>query len=103
VGNGNSDKAGDVVHVYATGLGATTPALATGQVTPAPPTLYRTAPTTATIGGKDAQVIYSIASPGFVGLYQVAVVVPAGAGTGNVPVTITTGSVTSNSVTVNLQ
>ena len=39
-------------------------------------------PVTATIGGKPATVTYAIASPGFAGLYQVALTVPAGV-TGN--------------------
>ena len=106
VGTGNAAKANDILLIYSTGLGATTPALTTGQVTPAPGannTLYKTANTTATIGGKPAQVIYSIASPGFVGLYQTAVVVPSGAGTGKVPVVLTTSGVDSNSVNIELQ
>jgi len=48
---------------------------------------------TATIGGKDAQVIYAGPSPGLIwGLTQVNVIVPESAATGpNVPVTITVG------------
>ena len=67
------------------------------------PTLAKTtAPVTATIGGKPAAVVYSIASPGFAGLYQVAVTVPAGV-TGNVALVITGGAAASNSVTIAVQ
>jgi uncharacterized protein (TIGR03437 family) len=52
------------------------------------------------IGGANAQVLFAGLSPGSVGLYQIDVVIPAGAGTGNVPVIVTQGTATSNTVTV---
>jgi uncharacterized protein (TIGR03437 family) len=106
IGANNRARAGDIVLVYSTGLGATTSALQSGQITPAPGTtntFYTTAPATVTVGGREARVIYSIASPGFAGLYQTAFEVPAGAGTGNVPVVLRVGGVASNSVNIALQ
>ncbi len=105
VGTGNAAKAGDIVLIYSTGLGSIA-GLTAGTLTPAPTGasgLFNTAPVKVTIGGKDAAVIYSIASPGFVGLYQTAVTIPSGAGTGKVPVVVTSGSTASNTVTILLQ
>jgi len=98
---GNPAHAGDVLLVYATGLGQTTPPLATGVLVPSG-VLSNTAAITATISGKAAAVLYSIASPGFAGLYQVAVTVPAGA-TGTVPLAIQEGSAVSNAVSIAVQ
>jgi uncharacterized protein (TIGR03437 family) len=89
------------VLVYSTGLGLTTPALATGAVVPAA-MLARTGDVAATVGGQNAMVIYSVASPGYAGLYQSAVVVPQGV-TGNAPVVLQVGGVRSNSVNIAVQ
>src|SRR5215831_1748504 len=102
VGAGNPAKAGDVLLVYCTGLGDTTPGLTTGALVAATGTSATKSAVTATIGGKDATVVYSIASPGFVGLYQVAVTVPAGV-TGSSPIVLTQGGVKSNSVGIAIQ
>ena len=92
---------GDIILVYATGLGQTTPPMITGRIIP--DATYKTATTTATIGGVAAEVIYSIASPGFVGLYQTALRVPAGTGTGNRPVILSVGTATSNTAQIAIQ
>ena len=97
----NPAKAGDILLVYATGLGQTSPALTTGMLVAATP-LSITPAVTATIGGKAASVVYSAASPGFAGLYQVAVTVPAGV-TGAVPLQITLSGAASNTVTITVQ
>ncbi len=97
----NPAKAGDVLLVYATGLGQTTPALTTGGLVGASP-VANTAAVTATIGGKEAAVAYAIASPGFAGLYQVAVTVPSGV-SGNSAIVLTQAGVKSNSVSIPLQ
>jgi uncharacterized protein (TIGR03437 family) len=102
VSSSNPAKAGDVILVYATGLGQTSPAISTGTLVPATGTAATSAGVTATIGGKDATVVYAIASPGFVGLYQVAVTVPAGI-TGSSAIVLKQGSTTSNSVSIAVQ
>jgi uncharacterized protein (TIGR03437 family) len=101
VSSTNPAKAGDVLLIYATGLGQTSPALTTGGLVP-PDVLAYTTPVTATIGGKPATVAYSIAAPGFAGLYQVAVTVPA-AVTGSVPLVLQQGAAASNSVNISVQ
>ncbi|MEO8027020.1 MAG: CHRD domain-containing protein [Bryobacteraceae bacterium] len=97
----NPAKAGEFVLIYASGLGQTTPPLATGRV--APDASYQTPAAKVTIGGVNADVIYSIASPGFVGLSQTAVRVPAGLKAGNQPVVLTVGTATSNTVQIAVQ
>jgi uncharacterized protein (TIGR03437 family) len=51
-----------------------------------------------TIGGQAVPAVYSIASPGFAGLYQVAVRVPQVSG--NVPVVVSVNGAASNTVTM---
>ena len=94
----NPAKAGDVVVIYLTGLGQTTPALQTGNLQPGTG-FNNTGTVTVTIGGQNAPVAYSIASPGFAGLYQVAVTVPTGV-SGSSAVIVKAGTGTSNTVNI---
>jgi uncharacterized protein (TIGR03437 family) len=106
VTRGNPAKAGDIVLIYSTGLGATTPAIQSGALTLQPGatnTFYNTVKPTVTVGGQNANVIYSIASPGFAGLYQTAIAIPSGAGTGSVPVILKVGDAVSNTANIQLQ
>jgi uncharacterized protein (TIGR03437 family) len=101
VSSTNPATPGEVILVYATGLGLTTPAITTGGLVPGT-TIANTSTVTASVGGRPAAVAYSIASPGFAGLYQVAITVPSGV-SGSVPVVLTQGAVQSNSVNINVQ
>ena len=104
VGASNPAHAGDVLVLYATGMGQTTPMLATGQSIPLGPPFFDTAPGTVLMGGETANVIYSIAaSPYVAGLYQMAVTTPAGLGPGSVPLVASVGGVASNTVTIPVQ
>jgi uncharacterized protein (TIGR03437 family) len=94
----NPVKSGDAIVVYATGMGQTSPALITG-LAPASGSLDGTAPVTATIGGKPATVIYSVASPSFPGLYQIGITVPPVV-SGPSPLVLTQAGVASNTVTL---
>jgi minor extracellular serine protease Vpr len=70
---------------------------------PCPPS-STTAPTRVTIGGVEVAASFSGLAPGFVGLYQVNTVVPANVPTGSaVPVTVTIGGVSSNTVFIAVQ
>jgi len=90
VGASNPAQPGEIILIYATGLGQTTPAIATGALASAT-SLANTAPVTVSIGGQAAGSIYSVAAPGFAGLSQIAVRVPSGVA-GTVPVTLRSGS-----------
>ncbi|HVN03342.1 MAG TPA: hypothetical protein VMT86_02930 [Bryobacteraceae bacterium] len=97
----NPASTGDILVFYATGMGQTTPALGSGQTVPFGPPYYYTQPVTVTIGGVNANVVYSIAAPPYVtGLYQMAVTVPAGLPPGNQPVVATSGGLQSNAITI---
>jgi uncharacterized protein (TIGR03437 family) len=97
----NAAQAGDLIWGFGTGFGALTgragaPSLNTGDL-PAIGALYDTAPVTLTVGGREAKVMATVATPGYAGLYQVLFEVPQGV-TGNAPVIATMGSTRSNSV-----
>src|SRR5579871_125759 len=93
--------AGDVVLIYATGLGAVDQPVTTGappQTNPVPNAVV--VPKVA-ISGQSAAVQFAGLAPGFVGLYQINVQVPANTSKGNaVPLVLTQNGVASNTVTL---
>jgi uncharacterized protein (TIGR03437 family) len=100
----NAAKAGDTIVIYSTGLGQTTPAVETGTlVVPPSGGFNNTATVTVTIGGVNAPVVYSIASPGFAGLYQTAVTVPSGLTGSTAPLILRSGTTASNTVNLAIQ
>jgi uncharacterized protein (TIGR03437 family) len=95
----NPAKAGDVVVVYCTGLGATNPVVRSGEAAPASPLAKVATPVTVMIGGQPAAVQYAGLTPGYAGLYQVNVQIPSGVTPGSsVPVVISQDGVPSNTV-----
>jgi uncharacterized protein (TIGR03437 family) len=97
----NPTKTGDVVVVYCTGLGATNPAVRSGEAAPASPLARVVTPVSVTIGGQPAVVQYAGLTPGYVGLYQVNVQIPSGVTPGSsVPLVISQDGVPSNTVTL---
>jgi uncharacterized protein (TIGR03437 family) len=95
---------GSEIQIYATGGGQTSPASLTGSVSPAAASLVLAAKVT--IGGVDAQVLYSGAAPGEVaGVVQINALVPATVAPGGaVPLLVAIGGVSSQSgVTVAVQ
>jgi uncharacterized protein (TIGR03437 family) len=100
----NTVKAGDTIVIFSTGLGQTTPPALTGTllVPPSASAFNNTGTVSVTIGGQTAPVVYSIASPGFAGLYQTAVTVPSGV-TGSAKVILSSGGTASNSVNIAVQ
>jgi uncharacterized protein (TIGR03437 family) len=90
---------GEFITIFCTGLGQVTPPVATGQL--APGTHNTVASTTVSIGGITTNAAFSGLAPGFAGLYQVDVQVPAAVAPGSaVPLVITVGGKPSNQVTV---
>lgn len=101
---GNPEARGRVIQIFATGLGATTPAVAAGVPAPSNPPATTAIPVQATVGGQPAAVQFAGLAPGFVGLYQVNITVPAGVPPGPaVPLQLTQDGVPSNTVTVAVQ
>jgi len=97
----NPIKAGDMVQVFCTGLGRTDPPVTSGTASPSGPVATVVTAVTATIGGINAPVHFAGLAPGFVGLYQVNVQVPAGVTAGSAgPLVLTQAGVSSNTVTL---
>jgi uncharacterized protein (TIGR03437 family) len=72
-------RPGDVVVLYATGLGRTTPALAPGHLATSAAPIERLADFRCSLAGKDAGVpLYVGLTAGFAGLYQINLRVPEG-------------------------
>ena len=94
----NPARPNEVVVLFATGLGAVSPLLATG----APSTGNRTlSPATVLIDGIPATVEFSGTAPGFVGLNQVNVRIPPGTRSApDVPVVLSIGGKQSNPVAI---
>ncbi len=89
-----SAKPGDVLILWATGLGPTTPPVAAGIQVPSDK-IYNTNPVTVKIGSADAQVFGAALSPGYAGLYQVAIQVPASMADGDYVIRATVSGSTS--------
>jgi uncharacterized protein (TIGR03437 family) len=106
-GVANAAKRGSVIAIYATGGGQLNPQGITGSVTPASGTSFPMLALTPAvmIGGVPAEIRYAGAAPGLVsGVIQINVVVPPTAATGDQPVMVTVGGVSSPSAaTVALQ
>jgi uncharacterized protein (TIGR03437 family) len=84
VSNASPAAVNETVVVYATGLGPVSGAMVTGQ--PASSTSLQPTtpqPATATLNGIPATVSFSGLTPGYIGLYQVNVQVPANAAPGS--------------------
>jgi uncharacterized protein (TIGR03437 family) len=101
-GPANPVAAGGFVVAYLTGLGAVDHPVATGAAAPAAPLANVTASVTASIGGMPAPVLFAGLAFTTAGVYQVNVAVPA-MPSGDYPLVVTAGGMTSNSVTVSVR
>jgi uncharacterized protein (TIGR03118 family) len=100
----NAAAAGSVLVLYANGLGQTEPPGQDGTKYSTLVLAETVAPVTATVGGKTATVIYAGSAPGQVaGVMQVEVIVPTGAGTGGVPVVLSSSGASSTAASVYLK
>ena len=91
-------KAGDTIIVLATGLGAVNPTVANGA-SPSVTSFALVSPT-ATIGGKNAQVAFAGLAPGFPGINQLNIVVPAGVSGNSLPIQLSENGITSTAQVV---
>ena len=91
------------ISIFCTGLGPVTPPVASGTAAPASPLSRTTQTPTVRIGGIAATVLYSGLAPGFAGLYQVNVLVPAEAPAGSADVVMEAGGASSPPVPILLR
>jgi uncharacterized protein (TIGR03437 family) len=95
-------RAGEFISILCTGLGELTEPMIAGAEPPQPPpeTVLRPA---VFVGGLQAVVAYSGAAPGFPGVYQLNVQLPANVTAGTQPLRIEAGGIASNTVTIFVQ
>jgi len=89
-------RAGEALALLSTGLGQTTPALATGEIPIAPNVVG--AGVTLTVGGQTATVAGTTVVPGLPGFYVTLFQMPRNVAAGNAPVQLRINSVASNTV-----
>jgi uncharacterized protein (TIGR03437 family) len=91
---------GDVIILWGTGFGPTSPAAPAGVETPSTAT-YNTANTVSvTVGDKTATVYGAALASGYAGLYQIAIQIPASLANGDYPVVATINGVQSPATTL---
>jgi uncharacterized protein (TIGR03437 family) len=91
---------GEVVQMYANGLGPVDNQPATGEAAPSSPLASCRIAPQVTIGGRSATVLFAGLAPGFVGLYQVNALVPTDAPAGIQPVVITMNGVAAKTASL---
>jgi len=99
----NAAKRGNVVVMYANGLGPVMNQPASGDPAGVNPLSGTTTTPVVTIGGQSAKVGFSGLVPGLPGLYQLNVTVPAGIATGSQNITVAIGGATSPNLTLPIQ
>ena len=99
----NPAHPGDIITLYLTGMGATNPPVPTGTLAPASPPAVTVILPQVTIGGVAANVSFSGLTPGGVGLYQINVQIPSGAGSGSLPIVVSQNGIPANTATVAVQ
>jgi uncharacterized protein (TIGR03437 family) len=82
-------KPGEVIILWGTGFGPTSPSAPVGVQVPSDKTYAAANPVIVTVGGIPAQVYDTALTPGFVGLYQVTIQIPPSAPDGDLPVVAT--------------
>jgi len=103
IGPGNPAAPGSTIIAYLTGSGPVSPAATDGVPAPLDSFVFATAPHSAAIGPAAATVSFAGLAPGWVGLVQVNLVVPAGLTAGTYPLTVTIDGQTSNAGNISVQ
>jgi uncharacterized protein (TIGR03437 family) len=93
---------GEVLQIYATGQGAVIPAVDDGVAAPTQPLATSSNLPNVFLGGRQLTVLYNGLAPGFAGVWQIDVMIPADAPTGpDLALTVVNGIV-SNPVSVSV-
>jgi uncharacterized protein (TIGR03437 family) len=100
VSAGNAARGGEFLSIYMTGLGEVRGDIAAGIAAPTTTLVPVVADVQVDLDGTTLAPSFAGLSPGFVGLYQVNVQVPAGLGRGSRRLTVVAAGVRSNTVTL---
>jgi len=96
----NVARRGKTLSIYASGQGDVSPAVADGSAAPAKPLSVTPLFPDVVIGYKRAQVLFSGLAPGWVGLWQINVIVPPDAPTGTAVFLLVNQAITSNTLMI---
>jgi uncharacterized protein (TIGR03437 family) len=91
---------GDVIILWGTGFGPTSPTAPAGMETPSSTTYNTANAVSVTLGNQPATVYGAALAPGYAGLYQVAIQIPASLDNGDYPVVATIAGAQSPSTTL---
>jgi uncharacterized protein (TIGR03437 family) len=100
---GKPAKAGDILVVFANGLGAVNNQPASGAVSPSDRLAECKQYPAVTIGGVPAEVQFAGLAPGFISAYQVNVKVPAGVPSGPAQMLVSAGGQASKAFGITVQ
>ncbi len=96
-------QSGGIVSAFLTGVGEVDPPLPTGMAAPVSPLSRPIADARATIGGVEARISAIVLAPGYVGLVQANLEVPASLAPGDYELVITVGDRASNRGIISLE
>jgi len=101
----NPIATGGTIVAYLTGIGPVVPGgvIGDGAATPASPLFNAALGCSATIGGVTAQVGFAGMTPGYAGLAQANITVPAGVKSGSNPLVVTCGGTASNAAAISVK
>jgi uncharacterized protein (TIGR03437 family) len=95
--------AGEILSVFASGLGPTRPGVEPGAAFAQSPLAAVSSPVQVTVGGRAAEVISAVGFPGAVDGYQVNFKVPDGLARGSVQVRVSSAWIWGVPVTISMQ
>jgi uncharacterized protein (TIGR03437 family) len=99
-GPSNGAAPGSYVTVYLTGIGPLDTPVATGAPAPFQPLARATSNARATLGSTEVPIVYLGLTPGYAGLAQLNLQIPANLAPGDYLLTLTIGSAVSNQVLI---
>jgi uncharacterized protein (TIGR03437 family) len=100
VSSSNPAQASEVLALYATGLGPTTPSVVFGQAFPQGAASVANAPVEVLVNGKPSSVLYAGGYPGAIDGYQVNFRLPAGLSPGNASLQLTAAWIPGPDITI---